>query len=238
MYAPSSYSEILMRKYLIAAIYLSLQAVFPVAAQDTNPSQESSLLKAVLADDSRIWIEGSSTIGNFSSYASVTELESAITDTQPESNPAGSDTNTDRYRISKMILKIPIEKMKSRFIGLASHLHRALKYREFPYIVVEMQSYSIKQIIREDSGENEPDSFSITAQGFMSLGGVTNPAVLKAEAVLRDGCLEIKGHHDVLMSDFGITPPSLFFGAIVVNDHISVNWDIQSYLEPYLKDED
>jgi len=229
------YMKRLSGKYLFAAITLTFLSYASAGEEDlkvaaVQPTQ--AVYRAVLADESELWIAGESTLGHFSSYASIINVDSEIRVNRNSPAPSGTNVVTvesDMFKIPQFVVTVPIKDMKSKFIGLASYLHRALKYEQFPNIIFDMKGYALTESTAAKETEEETSRvFKITADGLLSLGGVTNAAQLIMDADMKDDVLHVTGSHDVLMTDFGITPPSLFFGKIVVADKISVNWNLNA----------
>ena len=52
---------------------------------------------------------------------------------------------------------------------------------------------------------------------------MTIDATIASEA---DGALRVKGSKEILMSDFGVRPPTLMMGTLKVRDRVVVNFDV------------
>lgn len=172
---------------------------------------------------SRLWLEGDSTLHAFESEATVLELESKIDmplDGSKSNAPILADEKK-KPRIAALFLKIPIEDMKSGVLGLASRLHKTLKYEEHPNITFSMSDYDVQK-----SAEQE-DLYNVTVRGTVQLAGEEKKVTLNMTAKHSNEYVKVVGEKTLLMSDFGIEPPSLMFGAIKTDNEIIAHWDLK-----------
>lgn len=92
------------------------------------------------------------------------------------------------------------------------HLQEAMEAPEHPEIVFELQEYSLE-------GDNAQ------ASGQITIHGVTKPVALEIELVeSADGTRGI-GQTQVNMTDFGVTPPSVWLGLLNVGDVVTIDFD-------------
>ena len=95
------------------------------------------------------------------------------------------------------------------------HLQKALKENQFPEIRYQALKYTLV-----DNGT------AVQTSGELTIAGVTKPIALGAKLVpLPDGGARVVGNVDINMRDYGVKPPSLFFGALKVADVVSVKFD-------------
>jgi polyisoprenoid-binding protein YceI len=180
--------------------------------------------KLALAPESKLWLEGDSTLHAYESEATVLNLESKVVtdpDAKTEIKAAVVENGEQDFRLSKLLLTIPVEEMESGVVGLAGRLHKTLKSKDHPNIVFKLKAYNVKEDPEKEG------QYKITAEGDLTLAGVTKEVQLVMTALRKDDYIEVKGERDLLMTDFDVKPPSLMFGAIKTADEVVVKWDLR-----------
>jgi hypothetical protein len=95
------------------------------------------------------------------------------------------------------------------------HLRKALKMDEYPEIRYLANKYTLV-----DNGT------AVQTSGELTIAGVTKPIGLGAKLVaMPEGGTKVTGTVEINMADFGVKPPSLFFGALKVANVVSVKFD-------------
>jgi polyisoprenoid-binding protein YceI len=95
------------------------------------------------------------------------------------------------------------------------HLRKALKDKEFPEVRYQALKYTLV-----DNGA------AVQTSGELTIAGVTKPVALGAKLVpLPEGGTRVVGKVDINMRDYGVKPPSLFFGTLKVADVVSVEFN-------------
>jgi len=95
------------------------------------------------------------------------------------------------------------------------HLRKALKDEEFPEIHYQALKYTLIE-----------NGAAVQTSGDLTIAGVTKPVGLGAKLIpVPGGGTRVVGKVDINMRDFGVKPPSLFFGALKVRDVVTVKFD-------------
>ena len=95
------------------------------------------------------------------------------------------------------------------------HLRRALKEEEFPEVRYRALKYSLI-----DNGA------AVQTSGELTIAGVTRPVAFGAKLTpLPEGGTRVFGRVQINMRDFGVKPPSVFFGALKVADVVTINFN-------------
>lgn len=187
-----------------------------------------NLWELKLAEESNLWLEGDSTLHGFESEATVIKLDTEI---RFSGNPQGEriaailEKEDNKPKVAELVLRVPVKDMKSGIVGLASRLRKTLKYEKHPDIVFRMDGYTVTE-----AAEGK-DVYKITANGTLSLAGEEREVSLDMTARQNDEHITIEGEKKLLMTDFGVKPPSLMFGAIKTDDEIIVHWDLKLNIE-------
>jgi len=166
----------------------------------------------VLQPQSRLWIEGTSTIRSFSCKAS--EVNAAVETNGPNAIPTllTGDKGVKAVRVT-----VPAERMDCGNGTMNEHMRKALKVAENPTITFTLKSYDVT---------TTADGIAGTINGTLDLGGVSKSISLEANGKPEGGMLHVEGAYDLRMTDYGLKPPSLMFGRIKVGETVKVNFDL------------
>jgi len=164
----------------------------------------------VLAPESRLWLEGDSTLHPYKSTA--TQL--AVVGEAAAESPAGL---LQAGAVAGFALTVPVKGLKSGKKGLDENLYKAVQAEEHPDILFRMDRFSAVP-----SGEG----FRVTAEGALTVAGREKPVTLEADAEIAGGRLRVTGTEPLLMTDFGIKPPALMLGAIKTRNEVVIHYDI------------
>ena len=166
----------------------------------------------VLQPQSRLWIEGTSTIRGFSCKAS--EVKATVEANGPNAIPALliGDKGITSVRVT-----VPAERMDCGNGTMNEHMKKALKVSDNPTIDFRVTSYDVTR---------QADGITGTITGTLELGGVTRTISMDAIGKPQDGMLHVTGSYPLKMTDYGLKPPSLMFGRIKVAESVKVNFDL------------
>ncbi len=171
-------------------------------------SNMSLLVYKIDVSKSKITILGTSNVHNWETYAE---------------NITGTfeiDRSGKKVKVIKAAkVTIPVTSIGSGKRLMDSKTYDALKADKYPFI-----TFVLKNVISID---NVSDAQKITAAGTLSIAGVTKNVTLNAMAVeLSDGRIRLEGTKEIVLSDFGIEPPTAMFGALKTGGKVSVQFTI------------
>lgn len=99
--------------------------------------------------------------------------------------------------------------------GMNKHLRKALKDKKHPEIRYQALSYTLI-----DNGT------AVQTSGELTIAGRTRPVEVGAKLIaLPEGGTRVVGNVQINMRDYGVKPPSVFFGALRVADMVTVRFD-------------
>ena len=166
-----------------------------------------------LQPGSRMWIDGTSTVRSFrcsadSIRARVGSIESG----------AVSALLSGARPVLAAELQVPVRRLECGNGTMNEHMRKALKATEQPVITFTVSSYQLDWRGAATEG---------TATGELTLGGTRKTITVAATVTLEpEGVLRIAGTHEILMTEYGLKPPSLMLGAMRVNDKVTVGFDL------------
>jgi len=179
-----------------------------------------------LDEGSKLWLAGDSTLHAYESTATELLLESDVVMGQGAIPSAIFSGTEEAGRVASLRLTVPVKGLKSGVVGLSGPMHKALKHKAHPNIIFVMKSYAVAKDAKQ------PDVFTITAEGDLTLAGVTNRISITMTGLLEGDYANVTGERDLLMTDFGVEPPTMMFGAIKTDDKVVVKWDLKVTIAP------
>ena len=156
-----------------------------------------------LTKESRLWIEGTSTVKSFSCAATKVDVSVLA-----EPGSSAGDL------IQSASLVVPVASLDCRNGTMNGHMLKALKADKNPTISWKMNSYRVE-------GTN------VVINGSLTIAGTQNPIELRATGTADNtGVVRLKGSTKFKMSEYGVKPPTLMLGSMKVGDPITVAFDL------------
>jgi polyisoprenoid-binding protein YceI len=173
----------------------------------------ASALALTIHPTGSLRLEGDSTLHRFSSTVTIVTM-TLDSGSKPlaEAVKAGA--------VKDLVVTIPVEGLKSGEKGLDKNLYKALRADKFPDILYKLDRYEGSK-----------------TEGRLTIAGQERPAAIDVEFKYGPQGVEVAGSYALKMSDFGVKPPSLMFGAIKVKDPIVIRFDLFLKEEPAEKSE-
>ena len=199
-----------MRNRNISFTLLLLLITAGLSAQPAGRTQLQVL------PESKLRLDGNSTMHEYSAAASV------ISGTILVDSSLFSAVSAGLSRLFRQAeLKIPVKKMNSGNEKLDDKMYDALKADDHPDITFRLTSDTTV------SGTLK-DTLKVNASGILSVAGKENPVELSFSLVRdQDNTVSIKGSKELLMSDFGIEPPSMMLGLLKTEDKVVIHFDLR-----------
>jgi len=156
-------------------------------------------------DASRFYIDGNATTGPFTCTSVTVEGDARL--------------GPDRLGGKAMI---PVDAFDCGISRMNRDLRTALQADRHPAIQFELQQARVLE-----SGIQRGSNLPVQAVGTLTIAGTTRQVAIRAEGVqMADGRVRVHGSYPLLMSDFGVTPPSGLLGLVRANDQIVARFDI------------
>jgi polyisoprenoid-binding protein YceI len=165
-----------------------------------------------LQPESKLWVEGTSTVRSFSCQA--TEVKATV---EASGTNAIARLMTGDKAVQAVNVVVPSEKLDCGNGTMNEHMRKAIKTAEAPTIAFRVTSYDLAK---------EANGVSGTLTGTLSLGGVTKTITVPATGVMSEGALHVTGSYPLAMSAYDLKAPSLMFGRLKVRDQVTVKFDL------------
>lgn len=194
-----------MKKKILFFLLVPLIAIVGTA--------QAAQIQVSLAPGSRLSVEGKSTPHPFTIKASTIQTQMAI---GAETGKTISADISSKNPV-QLTVTIPIKALKSEYKLMDDNIQKAMKASEYPDIVFVLKSYTI-------SGDAKTEK--ISALGSLSMSGKNQPITLNAKLKETSGSLIVYGEQPLSMADYGITPPTMMFGSVKVDNKVVIKYHL------------
>ena len=159
---------------------------------------------------SKLWIEGTSNKSDWS--VNATEMSGAVTMNR---NLTAADPGVKGAKVTVASGKI----VSGRSTIMDRLIVDALLAEQHPTITYELVS--------AQPAAGSGNTFTLQTRGRLTLGGTTKEIAMNVRGEkLANGQVRLQGEHPLLMTDYGLTPPSAMFGALRTADKVTVKFDL------------
>ena len=150
-------------------------------------------------------ISGTSTVRGWTCQAEGT-MESTLANSNEPIPGFPSGVETVAIKVMVRAIDCPEEQM-------TEHLREAMDVEEYPDIVYHLEHYTFKT---DDTAE---------ATGTMTIHGVTNPITFNVRVVQSPEGVHGVGETSVNMTEYGVSPPSVWLGMLNVGELVEIQFD-------------
>jgi polyisoprenoid-binding protein YceI len=200
-----------MRKTLV-----TLSALMAAAATAAG-AQSASAIRLRLDPASEVSLEGTSSLHAF--HCKTNKIN-AYVDVDP--GYAKDLTKIARPIVSVKIV-IAVRTLTCGNGQMDKNMYSTLKVDENPVIKYTLSGYDILD------GSASPTAFVAKTTGTLTISGQDKVIAMKINAErLSDGKATAQAEQEILMTDFGITPPSFMFGTLKVGNEIKVKFNLKA----------
>ncbi len=166
----------------------------------------------VLEPESRLWVEGDSTLHAWKAEASQVGIEGLVEVLE------ASDARL-RGTLHQLRVVVPARGLQSDKEGLTKNMWEDLKSEECPQIVFRVERCDCPDEISAGS------SGTIALVGTLTVACQERPVTVPATVRWIDRRIRVTGQKELQMSDFGIRPRR-FLGFMRVKDRVVVRFDL------------
>ncbi len=164
--------------------------------------------------DSRLWLDGTSTVRDFTCRAG--EIGGSVNPTQSTTS-LGIAGLASSVQAARAVVRVAAIECGNGTMN--SHMVKALKGDDHPTIEFNLVRY---EVVSTDVADARVRLF-----GNLTMAGQTRPITMDATATAAsDGALHVSASKEIVMSEFGVKPPSLMLGTIKVGDKVTVHYEV------------
>jgi hypothetical protein len=172
--------------------------------------------RVVLGTTSTLELRGKSTLHDFESLATRMDLAvSVATDIPAGTTPLARLAAPGA--VKSLVLTVPVTAMRSAKDGLDKNMQKALKADQFPNITFRMS-----EVVRATPAAE--GVLDVIARGELELAGQKQPVELALRATSTPQGVVVEGTKSLLMSAFGVKPPSMMLGTLKTQDRVDISF--------------
>jgi polyisoprenoid-binding protein YceI len=196
------------RRFFVRSTAAAALALATCLAARAIASAEAPLA----VDSARVTIAGTSNIHAYT--ASTTKVR--VTRAQLGAAVVGADFWDNALKpgaVQAFEIAIPAATLTSPKEGLDKNMHKALKVQEHPDITF--------RLVRFEPGA----AGALKAIGLLRIAGVEREVALDLKTQRKDSSLTVKGEAQLLMTDYGITPPKAMLGMLKTDPKVTITFE-------------
>jgi polyisoprenoid-binding protein YceI len=201
-----------MRLYVRKQLSIRLLVASTIAGCLTVAA--SALAQGPLAIDSgRITIAGTSNVHAYTASTTtvrVTRAQFGAVQTGPEF----WDNVLEPGALQAFEVTIPAATLKSPKEGLDKNMYKALKVEAYPDITFKLLRFEAKE-----------NAAAACAIGTLTIAGVQREVALDITTKRSGEGLAVQGRVDLLMTDYGITPPKAMMGMLKTDPKVTITFE-------------
>lgn len=191
---------------IVAAGLAAIILVVPLA----RPSAQ----QALAVDSARVTIAGTSNVHEYTATTTTVRVTVAQIGSAA-AGPAFWDNVLAPGGMAAFEIAVPAGTLKSGKDGLDKNMYKALKVQEHPDITFRLVRFDF---------EGQPAGTG-RAIGALTIAGVEREVTLAITTTQADSKLTVKGRVDLLMTDYGITPPKAMMGMLKTDPKVTVTFE-------------
>ena len=195
---------------------LVLLGALLLTAGVASAQEKSATLRLPVRADSRLWLEGSSNVKDWTCKATAMEaliaIDASSADSRDEATVAASLRGVD--------VIVPVRMLKCGDRHMEANMYSALKAPKLPALSYIIADFELTPSL---SG----DGLTVEATGKMSVAGAERSVSMTVKTErLPDGTRRARGTVPIRMTDFGIVPPRPWFGVLRTADKVLIQFEI------------
>ena len=201
--------------FLSICFALPLQAQAQLAGNDTT----YTVTKA------HIWLEGTTNINRFSCQTYDADGMGGHNEALVTADSILNVSYSPKAQSGNSLqgwLKVGVTSLNCGNKHMNKDVYHSLKSGKFPTIFFTLETANLLK-----AGLTKEHPFKVETTGELTIAGKTRKVKVIAKGYrLKKGCFRVQGSKPILMSDYGIDPPSPFFGIVKANNQITVHFDL------------
>lgn len=175
---------------------------------------QAQTVRLAVGSDSKLWIEGGSNLHGWSCKASSMDAAIEVDEAFLKSATIAPEL------LKKVTVKVPVRSLKCGHGGMDNNLYKALKADDTPEISYILATFNVVEGAKADS-------FTVKAVGALTIAGTEKSVDMDVNAArLPDGGVKAEGELPLLMTDFGVKPPTALLGTLRTDNKVTVKFSL------------
>jgi len=164
--------------------------------------------------DSAVWLVGDSTLHPYTSR--TTHFKASGTLDSPS-----LDAILQQSALKTFDVVIPVTSLKSKEAALDKNMYKAVNAESCPDISFHLSSYAVSK----DTAITE--GYRAQVNGTLTIACQERPVMLETGLASGLGALRAQGHYALLMTDYGVKPPTMMLGTIRTKNSVVIHFDLR-----------
>ena len=177
-------------------------------------AQAQSTVALAVRPDSKLWIEGGSNLHAWSCKASAFDASIVV-------DPAFAKESAAMPKfLQRVEVRVPVMNLKCGHGQMDKNLYKALKADDKSVITYTLGSFDAA------TGETK-GAVNLGTVGKLQVAGQENEIKMNVTAIwLADGSIRAEGTVPILMTDYGVKPPTALLGTLKTDNKVTVKFQL------------
>jgi polyisoprenoid-binding protein YceI len=177
-------------------------------------STQAQSVRLAVGPDSKLWVEGGSNLHGWSCKASSMDAAIDVDEAFLKSSTVAPTL------LKKVTVKVPVRSLKCGHGGMDNNLYKALKADDSAEISYILATFDVVEGAKADS-------FTVKTVGALTIAGTEKSVNMDVSATrLPDGSVKADGELPLLMTDFGVKPPTALLGTLRTDNKVTVKFSL------------
>lgn len=129
------------------------------------------------------------------------------------------DNKNELVDLTSLKFSVLAKSLKSEKTSMDERTYKAMKADQFPKVTYQLTFATVTMV--------QANKYSIQTSGNLTIAGKTQVIAMKVSALVNaDGSITCHGQENLILTDYGIEPPSFMLGAMKVGNDLSIQFNI------------
>lgn len=203
-----------MKHIVLSSLALIFLPATIARAQGFGTAQDAAPIRLSVRSDSRLWLEGSSNVRDWRCDATALDASVDVDDMN-----TGSGDPIAIAELRHVQVRVPTRALTCGQGQMDRIMYKALHVDDEPECREIVGRFDVVALSSRDH--------ELVMQGTLRVAGRERVVRLPIDVErLADGTLHARGALPILMTDYGIKPPTVFFGVLRTENRIVVKFDL------------
>ena len=127
--------------------------------------------------------------------------------------------NNELVDLTSLKFSVLAKSLKSEKTSMDERTYKAMKADQFPKVTYQLTFATVTMV--------QANKYSIQTSGNLAIAGKTQVIAMKVMALVNaDGSITCHGQENLILTDYGIQPPSFMLGAMKVGNDLSIQFNL------------
>ena len=129
------------------------------------------------------------------------------------------NTRNELTDISSLKFSVVAKSLKSEKTSMDGRTYKSMKADQFPKVTYQLTTATVIMI--------QDNKYTIQTTGLLTIAGKTQTISMKVMALVNaDRSISCHGTQKLMLTDYGIEPPSFMLGAMKVGNDLQIRFDL------------